>query len=423
MANFGTRQDANQFPAMFTVQGTLGTADTQGTAPLVNLGADPSTGALYVYNLGPAGEVTLGDITGGTIDNIASGTLDVNILSGSITAEQGDLTGGTLDLITLLAAGTITRLEGGTVTVANPTGTTVQFNNGTVNSVGTIVGIGTATNIGSITNIGMLHGGTVETSITMTDTPGGTLDLVTRVGNIGTLELGTVVVSTLPNVTLGAAVPAGNNNIGDVDVATLPNTPGGTLGLVTRVGNIGTLELGTVAVSSIAAGDNNIGNVDVVTIPQVSVGTIPQVSVGTIPNIPGGTITLVSALAAGSIAVTAGTVVVNPRPATQTMLSSTAVGTAAIGTLVAAPGASTGIYVTGLSLKVGSGTLDLSLGFGTAISGTTVLERALISPTSGIVREFSVPNNAGQANLPLVYNINGGAGTAYWAVEYFTATA
>lgn len=39
-------------------------------------------------------------------------------------------------------------------------------------------------------------------------------------------------VLTLPNVTIGAAIPAGTNNIGDVDVA------------------------------SIAAGDNNIGNVD-----------------------------------------------------------------------------------------------------------------------------------------------------------------
>lgn len=43
------------------------------------------------------------------------------------------------------------------------------------------------------------------------------------------------------DVTIGAALPAGSNNIGDVDVA------------------------------SIAAGDNNIGNVDIVTMPDVTI--------------------------------------------------------------------------------------------------------------------------------------------------------
>jgi hypothetical protein len=60
-------------------------------------------------------------------------------------------------------------------------------------------------------------------------------------------------------VTISAALPAGNNNIGDVDIA------------------------------SIAAGDNNIGNVDVVTLPSIPAGTnnIGDVDVLTLPGIAG----------------------------------------------------------------------------------------------------------------------------------------
>lgn len=65
-------------------------------------------------------------------------------------------------------------------------------------------------------------------------------------------------VLTLP------ALPAGTNNIGDVDVLT------------------------------IAAGDNNIGNVDVVTLPALVAGTanIGDVDVLTLPAIPTGTNTI-----------------------------------------------------------------------------------------------------------------------------------
>lgn len=56
------------------------------------------------------------------------------------------------------------------------------------------------------------------------------------------------------DVTLGAALPAGNNNIGDVDIA------------------------------SIAAGDNNIGNVDIVTMPSVTIGALPNEGQQTMAN-------------------------------------------------------------------------------------------------------------------------------------------
>jgi hypothetical protein len=64
--------------------------------------------------------------------------------------------------------------------------------------------------------------------------------------------------NTTTAVTVGAALPAGTNNIGDVDVLTLPALPAGTN------------NIGDVDIASIAAGDNNIGNVDVLTLPNVT---------------------------------------------------------------------------------------------------------------------------------------------------------
>lgn len=74
-----------------------------------------------------------------------------------------------------------------------------------------------------------------------------------------------------------AALPAGTNNIGDVDVLTLPALPAGTN------------NIGDVDIASIAAGDNNIGNVDIVTLPALPAGTnnIGDVDVLTLPAITG----------------------------------------------------------------------------------------------------------------------------------------
>lgn len=79
--------------------------------------------------------------------------------------------------------------------------------------------------------------------------------------------------------TVTANLAAGTNNIGDVDVLTLPALPAGTN------------NIGDVDVLTIAAGDNNIGNVDVVTLPALVAGTanIGDVDVLTLPAIPTGT--------------------------------------------------------------------------------------------------------------------------------------
>lgn len=182
-----------------------------------------------------------------------------------------------------------------------------------------------------VVNIGTISGNVPGGSIAITslpNTPGGTLGLVTRVGNVGTLEVGTI--TTLPNIpggTVGLVTRVGN--VGTVEVgtiATLPNIPGGTLGLVssvanlaagtvtrleggtlgliTRVGNVGTLEVGTISTLPNIPG----GTIGLIT----RVGNVGTLEVGTIsalPNLPQGSINVTAGtITAGSIRVVAGTV-------------------------------------------------------------------------------------------------------------------
>ena len=84
-----------------------------------------------------------------------------------------------------------------------------------------------------------------------------------RLHDVGAQAWTDVTTAGLPvtgSVTLGGSLPAGTNNIGDVDVL------------------------------SIAAGDNNIGNVDVVTLPALPAGTnnIGDVDVLSLPALPTG---------------------------------------------------------------------------------------------------------------------------------------
>lgn len=108
--------------------------------------------------------------------------------------------------------------------------------------------------------------------------------------------------NNIGDVDLASAIPAGDNNIGNVDIATLPGTvqtdiaamkgkidtmqadialiKAGTpvsAALPAGINNIGDVDIASIAagdnnignvdIASIAAGDNNIGNVDIVTLP------------------------------------------------------------------------------------------------------------------------------------------------------------
>lgn len=104
----------------------------------------------------------------------------------------------------------------------------------------------------------------------------GTVTVTDGAGSLNVIvDSGTITAVTA----ISNALPAGNNNIGDVDVASLPALAAGN----NNIGDVdvasiaaGNNNIGDVDVASIAAGDNNIGNVDVVTLPSVTIGTFPD---------------------------------------------------------------------------------------------------------------------------------------------------
>lgn len=115
-------------------------------------------------------------------------------------------------------------------------------------STGTV----TATVTGSVT----ANAGTnLNTSALALESGGNLAAAVTALQIIDNIVSGNeaqVDVITLP------ALPAGTNNIGDVDILSIA---------------AGDNNIGNVDIASIAAGDNNIGNVDVVTLPATPAGT------------------------------------------------------------------------------------------------------------------------------------------------------
>jgi len=134
----------------------------------------------------------------------------IGLPTGASTAANQSTAIGHLANILAVLGGTLT-VDAGTVTINLPAGASTAANQSTI--------------------IGHVDG--IEALLTTMDA-----DTSALAGAVAGTEVQVDVVS-LPNVTVGAALPAGTNNIGDVDIA------------------------------SIAAGDNNIGNVDVasVTIP------------------------------------------------------------------------------------------------------------------------------------------------------------
>lgn len=141
-----------------------------------------------------------------------------------------------------------------------------------------------------------------STGVLSVDDNGGSLTVDgTVTANAGT---GTFTVSG----TVTANLAAGTNNIGDVDVLTVPaplSTAGGGLeatalrvtiasdstGLVSVDDNGGSLTVDGTVTANLAAGTNNIGDVDVLSLPALPAGTnnIGDVDVLTLPAIPTGT--------------------------------------------------------------------------------------------------------------------------------------
>lgn len=132
--------------------------------------------------------------------------------------------------------------------------------------------------------------------------------LPTGNNNIGQVNVAAIAAgdNNIGNVDIASALPAGDNNIGNVDIVTMPSIPAGTnnigdvdivtialaqgsgavsgttlrtitasddptVTLLTSAVNVLTLDIGAILtgweVGGLPAGNNNIGNVDIVTIP------------------------------------------------------------------------------------------------------------------------------------------------------------
>jgi hypothetical protein len=435
---------SNQVPAVMGVVGTLGTADAAGTAPVLPIGVDPTTGAAYVYNLGPAGEVSVAGTD-------PTSFLPVRLTNGTTfyEASGGEGGGGTTvqfnnGTVDLLKAGTITRLEGGTVQTNLLSGTLTSIPNIPGGTVGLITRVG---NIGTL-ELGTVTGNVGVSSGTLTvlpNIPGGTLGLVTTVTTVSNLTSGSVhmTVGTLTTGTLALATRVGN--VGTLELGTvtgnvgisagtitvLPNTPGGTLGLVTDVTTVSNLTSGSVRVTHGTIVDGTLPLVTTVsnltsgsvrmTVGTLTTGTLALVS--DVANLSKGTITR---LEGGSVVITTGTIVNNggtqgkfdPKPNRNILsFSTTVAGT--IGTLVAAPSAGSSIWLTSLDISQVSGTAESVVSFGLAATGAGVVARGNFTTGGGIAKSYLPATNANNTGTALTWNILSGSGTVSYTGHYF----
>jgi len=454
--------------------GTINAA-TVTSGSIVVTAATVTSGSIVVT----AGTVTttLGDLQGGTIDEITGGSIVVT--AGTIT-NSGTTTGvGVVTTLSNLTNGTVRVTAGsvgglgasGAATVGNPVlmggtdsgGTlyapliTTTGAVGSVQNIGTIKEAGTVTGVGVVTTVTNLSNGTIQNSGTTT--------------GVGTVS-GMGVLTTLSNLTNGTVrVTAGSvGGLGASGAATVGNpvlmggTDGGgtlyaplitTTGAVGSVQNIGTIkEAGTVTGVGVVTTVTTVSNVTNGTI-RVTAGTVNSgtINTGTInaATINAGTLSLVttvSNLTNGTIRVTAGTVnagtintgtinaatinagtVRDDGRASRDILTfgTTFGGTgtaAAYATLVAAPGASNYVFVNDLTLTNPYGTVEAAIGFGTAVDGGSVLVKGVYGTQTGIGVEKVYPKavNGGIANQPLVV-YKSGLGTIYANVTYFTSAA
>jgi lipopolysaccharide export system protein LptA len=437
--------NVNQVYSMIGVIGTLGTADTAGSANTLPIGVEETTGAMYVYNVGPAGTTT------------PAGTQDVNVVSGTVVTSMGDLTGGTLDIITdgtigikgtVPVSGTVTTsmgdLTGGTIDQI--TSGSIAVTAGTVASVGTVPGIGTITNLGTVGTI--TGAGVVTTVSNITNgtirVAAGTVIVTTGTINSGTINAGTINAATINTgtINIGSISGRGANAAATVGFPVLTGgmDSGGTaysflVDTTRRLHNV--IEIGTINAATI-----NAGTIDLLKSGTVAVSTPGTITSGSIAVTAGSIVGTVSVntpgtITSGSIAVTAGTMIITKgtieagtinagtikndgRPARNLLSYATSVALAgtAYGTVIGSAGAGTSIWVNDVSIINEAGTVTCAVGFGTENSGTAVLWRGLLGPREGIQKSYPLAVNCGMTNKDLtVYALQ--AATIDVAVSYF----
>lgn len=245
--------------------------------------------------------------------------------------------------------------------------------------------------IGSVPNIG---------SVNVLQT--GTLAIVSNLTNGSViLQSGTLSTGTLQNLVSGTINSLAS---GTITAGTVTNLVSGTINALAA----GTITTGTVSVTTGTLNGGTLTNLVSGTINALASGTI---SGGTLQNVNAGTVTLLQAgtIQQSMIPVTIGT--------SYGVVGTT--GAAAWGTIIAASGAGTKQYVSGVDIVVVSGTVEVvvtNIGIGGS-TGAGVLARGNFAPGGGIAKSFN-PVQVSGTNGTLSFWL-GGAGTADITVQYW----
>ena len=365
--------------------------------------------------------------------------------------DQTEISKGTVTEVSNLVKGTITALEKGTIsagTIGTVVGLGTASNLGSVTNVGTIKGVDVVSDIttGSLTNIAFIHtigtmpavgGGTQFDEDTGHSTgAGGNLNLAVRVDGGTSLVSDTLDYAPLQVDAAGALRIVGTTvtsigeqgggtldtigtlgSIGDVGVihnagtiAALPDSPGGTVDLVTGVGTLGSVSnLGSVT---------NIGTLKgldtVTTVTDLTSGSVVVTS-GTL----GSVVNVAQIHNAGTIQ--AGTIQIDSVPARPVIRYGTlgTTGAEVRGTLIVAAGAGDNYYLEGYEILVHSGTVDAAIEFGTkaVVGGTDTFGRGKYVEGGGVTRPLPHPVITGDNGTITFYM--GGAGTVFFGVDYY----
>ena len=227
-------------------------ATITGSVAMMEVAADtlqPIQGTVaggLLVNLGSNNDVTVT----GTVDLGATDNAVLDAIAASVAAADTDLT-------TII--GHVDGIEGVLGTIDADTGsimTAVQLIDDTVAVLGTDTYTETTTKgltIGAVRR-------DADTTLVGTTNEIGPLQMDAN----GRLKVEAFSGETLPvSGTVTANLAAGTNNIGDVDVLTLPSLPAGTNGIGKLTANSG-VDIGDVDVTSISAGTNAIGNVGLI---------------------------------------------------------------------------------------------------------------------------------------------------------------
>ena len=417
MADQHARQDGNQFPAQLLHTGTAGTSETVRAT-------GQASGAANIH------------VTGGTV--VSSASLELN--SGTITTIQNG-TQQTLGTVGVLNAGSVSVISGTSEiyssnltfsdAVSNQRYTPIFAGNrvftpnypyllnesngttwdrargdGTSGAFVQLKGSG-----GTISEIGVVAAGSVVVTAgtiaahAITNLAGGSVVVTT----------GTIAAHAITNLAGGTVTEVAS--VTNLVKGTITRVEGGsvvmtagTVSVLNTVGTVGVLNNGSVVLKS--------GTLTTGTLQNVASGSMVQtagtLTTGTLQNLVSGTIT---ALGAGTI--TAGTVRQQWQPVNQVTSFGT-LGTAAgslFGTISAASGAGTKHMISGLSVVVATGTVDVRLLVGTAITGGSVLTGGALPAGAGIQKSFTPPIETG-TNSELTYHFVG-AGTAFITVQYW----